>query len=253
MESNLHRYRSQLETTPWFRGLPVELRDYLISHAKLLALEKGQFLYRRGEQSYGLYAVLGGALAMGTVGVDGREALLAVLGPTSMGGRNLTVRWAATSAQRHRTWQDAFAARSRVRAAKPARLHTPLLARLCVIDGATTSGFARERRSNDSVARSAARGEPFVDDRRRLWRPQRRTKQDKALARQPRFNGVPVATDHESVAEEPRKSTHLEPEIRGNRHSGFRPIASRQSRRLSSVIVLHVRHVVGERAAERAL
>ncbi len=86
MESNLHRYRSQLETTPWFRGLPVELRDYLISHAKLLALEKGQFLYRRGEQSYGLYAVLGGALAMGTVGVDGREALLAVLGPTAWVG-----------------------------------------------------------------------------------------------------------------------------------------------------------------------
>ena len=86
MESNLHRYRSQLETTPWFRGLPVELRDYLISHAKLLALEKGQFLYRRGEQSYGLYAVLGGALAMGTVGMDGREALLAVLGPTAWVG-----------------------------------------------------------------------------------------------------------------------------------------------------------------------
>ena len=83
MDSSLHRYRSQLETTPWFRGLPVELQDYLISHASLLTLEKGQFLYRRGEQSYGLYAVLGGALAFGTVGVDGKEALLAVLGPTA--------------------------------------------------------------------------------------------------------------------------------------------------------------------------
>ena len=83
MESSLHRYRTQLETTPWFRGLSVELRDYLISHASLLTLEKGQFLYRCGEQSYGLYAVLGGALAFGTVGVDGKEALLAVLGPTA--------------------------------------------------------------------------------------------------------------------------------------------------------------------------
>jgi CRP-like cAMP-binding protein len=83
MDSSLHRYRSQLETTPWFLGLPVELQDYLISHASLLTLEKGQFLYRRGEQSYGLYAVLGGALAFGTVGVDGKEALLAVLGPTA--------------------------------------------------------------------------------------------------------------------------------------------------------------------------
>jgi CRP/FNR family cyclic AMP-dependent transcriptional regulator len=83
MDSSLHRYRSQLETTPWFLGLPVELQDYLISHASLLTLEKGQFLYRRGEQSYGLYAVLGGALAFGTVGADGKEALLAVLGPTA--------------------------------------------------------------------------------------------------------------------------------------------------------------------------
>ena len=83
MESSLHRYRSQLETTPWFRGLPVELRDYLVSRATLLTLEKGQILYRRGDQSYGLYAVLGGALAIGTVGMDGKEALLAVLGPTA--------------------------------------------------------------------------------------------------------------------------------------------------------------------------
>ena len=83
MESSLQRYRSQLETTPWFRGLPVELRDYLVSHATLITLEKGQFLYRRGDRSYGLYAVLGGALAIGTVGADGKEALLAVLGPTA--------------------------------------------------------------------------------------------------------------------------------------------------------------------------
>jgi CRP-like cAMP-binding protein len=86
MESSLHRYRSQLETTPWFRGLPVELRDYLVSHATLITLEKGQFLYRRGDRSYGLYAVLGGALAIGTVGVDGKDALLAVLGPTAWVG-----------------------------------------------------------------------------------------------------------------------------------------------------------------------
>ena len=83
MESSQHRYRSQLETNPWFRGLPVELRDYLVGHASLVTLERGEFLYRRGEPSYGLYAVLGGTLAIGTVGADGKEALLAVLGPTA--------------------------------------------------------------------------------------------------------------------------------------------------------------------------
>ena len=83
MDSSLHRYRSQLETTPWFRSLPVELRDDLVSHAALLTIEKGQSLYRRGDPADGLYAVLGGALAIGTVGMDGKEALLAELGPTA--------------------------------------------------------------------------------------------------------------------------------------------------------------------------
>ncbi|MEI5996138.1 Crp/Fnr family transcriptional regulator [Paraburkholderia bengalensis] len=83
MDPRLLRYRPQLESTPWFRGLPVELQDYLTSHATLLRLEKGQVLYRRGDRSYGLYAVLEGALSIGTVGVDGRESLVAVLGPTA--------------------------------------------------------------------------------------------------------------------------------------------------------------------------
>lgn len=86
MESRLLRYRPQLESTPWFRSLPVELRDYLVSHATLLRLEKGEPLYRCGDPSYGLYAVLEGALSVGTVGVDGKEALLAVLGPTAWVG-----------------------------------------------------------------------------------------------------------------------------------------------------------------------
>ncbi|KXU83270.1 Crp/Fnr family transcriptional regulator [Paraburkholderia monticola] len=83
MESSLQRYRSQLETTPWFRSLPVELRDDLVSRAVLLTIEKGQALYRRGDRFDGLYAVLGGTLAFGSVGLDGKEALLAELGPTA--------------------------------------------------------------------------------------------------------------------------------------------------------------------------
>src|ERR1700751_5974343 len=86
MESRLLHYRPQLESTPWFRGLPIELQDYLVSHAKLIRLEKGQVLYRYGDRSDGLYAVLEGALSVGTVGADGKEALLAVLGPTAWVG-----------------------------------------------------------------------------------------------------------------------------------------------------------------------
>jgi CRP-like cAMP-binding protein len=86
MDSRLLHYRPQLESTPWFRGLPVELQDYLMSHATLLRLEKGQLLYRYGDPSYGLYAVLEGGLSIGTVGIDGKESLLAVLGPTAWVG-----------------------------------------------------------------------------------------------------------------------------------------------------------------------
>lgn len=86
MDSRLLHYRPQLESTPWFRGLPVELQDYLMSHATLLRLEKGQLLYRYGDPSYGLYAVLEGALSIGTVGIAGKESLLAVLGPTAWVG-----------------------------------------------------------------------------------------------------------------------------------------------------------------------
>ncbi|MGU7779071.1 Crp/Fnr family transcriptional regulator [Burkholderia sp. PU8-34] len=83
MDSRLRPYRPQLESTPWFRGLPVELRDYLVSHATLLRLEKGQRLYRCGDPSDGLYAVLEGTLSIGTVSADGKEMLHAVLGPTA--------------------------------------------------------------------------------------------------------------------------------------------------------------------------
>jgi CRP/FNR family transcriptional regulator, cyclic AMP receptor protein len=83
MESALLRYRPQLETTSWFRGLPVELQDHLLNRGTLVRLDKGQALYRFGDPSCGLYAVLEGAVAFSTVGVDGKEALIAVLGPTA--------------------------------------------------------------------------------------------------------------------------------------------------------------------------
>jgi len=110
---------------------------------------------------------------------------------------NLAVRWVAASERRHCRQQDAFAARARARAAGSARFHAPLLARLCVVDDAKTSGFVRECRSDDPVARGTARGESFADDRWRLWRSQRLAEQDKGLARQPGFNGVAFAADYQ--------------------------------------------------------
>jgi CRP/FNR family transcriptional regulator, cyclic AMP receptor protein len=83
METALEHYRPQLETTAWFRGLPAALKDWLIAQGTLVTLDKGEMLYRSGQRSSGLYAILSGAVAVGTVGADGKEALLAVLGPTA--------------------------------------------------------------------------------------------------------------------------------------------------------------------------
>ncbi|HGL4257458.1 cyclic nucleotide-binding domain-containing protein [Burkholderia dolosa] len=83
MNSDARRYRLQLATTPWFKDLPIELQDYLVARSDLIRLKKRQQLYRRGEQSSGLYAILDGALSIGTIGADGKEALLAVLEPTA--------------------------------------------------------------------------------------------------------------------------------------------------------------------------
>ncbi|WP_415914436.1 Crp/Fnr family transcriptional regulator [Paraburkholderia sp. J67] len=81
-----HRYRRQLESTPWFGGLPLPLQDDLMACTVVQRLDKGEALYRCGDRSCSLYALLEGALEVGMVDVDGRETLLAVLGPTAWVG-----------------------------------------------------------------------------------------------------------------------------------------------------------------------
>jgi CRP/FNR family cyclic AMP-dependent transcriptional regulator len=77
------RYRKQIESTPWFSALPVQLQDALFACAVVLKLDKGAALYRCGDRSCSLYALLDGTLEVGMVDVDGRETLLAVLRPTA--------------------------------------------------------------------------------------------------------------------------------------------------------------------------
>lgn len=83
MFSEIQNYRSQLTATPWYRGIPADLQNYLLRHSSIVRISKGKRLYRRGDSFSGLYAILDGALAMGTVVADGREAFHAVLGPTA--------------------------------------------------------------------------------------------------------------------------------------------------------------------------
>lgn len=63
----------------WFAGLPPALQQALLAQGRLLNLQAGQRLFSRGDAPGGLYAVLGGAMRVGSVDAQGKEALLAVV------------------------------------------------------------------------------------------------------------------------------------------------------------------------------
>ncbi|WP_246795798.1 Crp/Fnr family transcriptional regulator [Burkholderia perseverans] len=77
---------SQLDANPWFQTLPDALRARLLAAAAVQTLAADATLFRRGDPPCGLYAVLSGALSIGAVDPDGREALLTVLEPTTWFG-----------------------------------------------------------------------------------------------------------------------------------------------------------------------
>lgn len=70
-----------LLTGHWFSQLPVGLRDALLAMAQLRRLAPGQRLFRRGDPPCGLYAVLEGAMRVGSIGESGKEALLVLVEP----------------------------------------------------------------------------------------------------------------------------------------------------------------------------
>ncbi|KIP99973.1 MULTISPECIES: Crp/Fnr family transcriptional regulator [Pseudomonas] len=60
----------------WFAALPQALQQALVTQGRQLNLEAGQRLFSRGDSPSGLYAVLSGAMRVGTVDAQGKEALL---------------------------------------------------------------------------------------------------------------------------------------------------------------------------------
>ncbi|GIZ13197.1 Crp/Fnr family transcriptional regulator [Pseudomonas sp. NCCP-436] len=65
----------------WFAGLPQQLQQELLDMAQLQILAVGQRLFRRGDRPSGLYAVVEGAVRIGAVGANGKEALLTLVEP----------------------------------------------------------------------------------------------------------------------------------------------------------------------------
>ncbi|MFB4393289.1 MULTISPECIES: Crp/Fnr family transcriptional regulator [unclassified Pseudomonas] len=71
--------RAQLLHGQWFKQLPVAVQDSLLALAKPRTLAAGQCLFQRGDPPCGLYAVLSGAMRVGAVSSDGKEALLTLV------------------------------------------------------------------------------------------------------------------------------------------------------------------------------
>jgi len=74
-------WHSRLKTGQWFSHLPVPFQDSLLAAAKVRRLSAGQRLFKRGDPPCGLYAVLEGAVRIGTVSEQGKEALLSLVEP----------------------------------------------------------------------------------------------------------------------------------------------------------------------------
>jgi CRP/FNR family cyclic AMP-dependent transcriptional regulator len=74
-------WRPRLMRGQWFSHLPVSLQDSLLTAARVRHLAAGQRLFQRGDPPCGLYAVLEGAVRIGAVNEQGKEALLSLVEP----------------------------------------------------------------------------------------------------------------------------------------------------------------------------
>ncbi|WP_447801746.1 Crp/Fnr family transcriptional regulator [Pseudomonas serbica] len=76
---DMQDWRPRLLRGQWFSHLPASLQDSLLDAARVRRLSAGQRLFQRGDPPCGLYAVLEGAVRIGAVNEQGKEALLSLV------------------------------------------------------------------------------------------------------------------------------------------------------------------------------
>lgn len=81
MPEQVEKYKKILCDNHWFADLPVALQEAIVQHAQWVRLPAGKVLFRRGDVSDGVYAVLEGAVNVGVVDDQGKEALLVIAEP----------------------------------------------------------------------------------------------------------------------------------------------------------------------------
>lgn len=65
----------------WFAQLPNYYKDFIIEKSQRIVINKDQCLFRTGEAFNGIYAVLEGAIRLGQIDIEGREAISAIAEP----------------------------------------------------------------------------------------------------------------------------------------------------------------------------
>lgn len=68
-------------TNPWFAALPLAERKAMVQAGEAVALRAGDMLYRKGDVGTSFVGVIEGSFKVSTLGVDGREGILAVMEP----------------------------------------------------------------------------------------------------------------------------------------------------------------------------
>lgn len=78
---NRKRCAEVLKAGRWFSGLPEGFREALLSAAVTKKLAKGEWLFARGDEQDGLYAVIEGAIRVAGTADSGKEILLTLMEP----------------------------------------------------------------------------------------------------------------------------------------------------------------------------
>lgn len=83
---NANHYAALLRSGRWFAGLPEPLQADLVQLAMVKTLGAGEALFRRGDASCGLYAVVDGSVRILGISSAGKEVLLTLVEPPTWFG-----------------------------------------------------------------------------------------------------------------------------------------------------------------------
>ena len=75
------QYLPHLNNNLWYSQLEPSFQQFILEHAHMLEVQKDQSIFLSGDTFNGLYAVLEGAVRLGYIDIQGKEAIAAIAEP----------------------------------------------------------------------------------------------------------------------------------------------------------------------------